>query len=57
MYVQKYYILFTSHSTQLSSSWEANQFSDSDEIPHILLWNLKVHTCQPPVPIGPNKDT
>ena len=35
-------------------SWEANQFSASQEIPHIL-WNLKVHycihKCVPPVSI------
>jgi len=37
-----------------SSSWEANWFSASQEIPHIL-WNLKVYYCNykclPPVPI------
>ena len=30
------------HSTEQSRSWEANRFSDSQEIPCIL-WNLKVH--------------
>ena len=37
-----------------SPSWEANQFSASQEIPHIL-WNPKVHYCiqnsPPPVSI------
>jgi hypothetical protein len=37
-----------------SPSWEANKFSASQEIPHIL-WKLKVHyrihNSPPPVPI------
>ena len=37
-----------------SPSWEANQFSASEEIPSIL-WNLKfhchIHKCPPPVPV------
>ena len=39
---------------QQSPSWQANQFSASKEIPHIL-WNLKVqyciHKCPQPVPV------
>ena len=46
------YIL--THSMEQSPSWEANWFSASQEIPHIL-WNPKVH-CRvykspPPVPV------
>ena len=37
-----------------SPSWEANRFSASIKIPHIL-WNLKfhyrLHKCLPPVPV------
>jgi hypothetical protein len=40
------------HSMEQSPSWEADQFSASQEIPHIL-WNTKVHysthKCPPPV--------
>jgi hypothetical protein len=48
----QHYLL--THSMEQSSSWEANRFSASHEIPHIL-WNPKVHYCirkyLPPVPI------
>ena len=42
------------YSMEQSSSWEANWFAASQEIPHIL-WNPKVHycihKCLPSVPI------
>ena len=42
------------HSKEQNSSWEANRFSASQEITHIL-WNPKVHyhihKWTPPVPI------
>ena len=44
---------FLTYSMEQSPSWKANQFSASQEIPHIL-WNPKVHyrihKCLPPVP-------
>ena len=40
-YLLTYFDLLT-HSVKQSPSWEANRFSTSQEIPHIL-WNPKVH--------------
>ena len=49
-----YAYAYTACSIQQSPSWEANWFSASQEIPHILQ-NPKVHycihKCPPPVPI------
>ena len=49
-----YMRIVRTYSVQHSSSWEANQFSASQEIPRIL-WNPKVYhhvyKNQPPVPI------
>jgi len=51
------YVRFTylpTYSMEQSPSWEANQFSASQEFPRIL-WNPKVHyrirKCPPPLPI------
>ena len=47
-------VVLHTYSMQQSLSWEANRFSASQEIPHIL-WNPKVHyrihKCRQPVPI------
>ena len=47
-------LLHTPYSMQQSTSWEANRFSASQEIPRIA-WKPKVHyrihKCLPPVPI------
>ena len=54
MNIKSYQILLITYSMQQSPSWEANQFADSQEIPHIL-WNPKVHyrirKFPPPVPL------
>ena len=48
------HVIVLNYSTNQSPSWEANRFSASQEIPHIL-WNPKVHyrihKCPPPLPI------
>ena len=48
------FIYLLTYSMEQSPSWEANRFSASQEIPHILC-NPKVHyrshKCPPPVPI------
>jgi hypothetical protein len=47
-------LFYDIYCMEQSPSWEANRFSASQEIPHIL-WNPKVHyhshKCPPPVPI------
>ena len=55
-YCNNHYLLtyLLTYSMEQSPSWEANRFSASQEIPHIL-WNPKVHYCihkyPSPVPI------
>ena len=57
IYILRVYLL--NYSMEQSSSWKANRFSASQEIPRIL-WNPKVHyrihKCPPPVPIQSQLD-
>ena len=58
LFYTKHTYLLTDYMEQ-SSSWSANRFSASQEIPRIL-WNPKVHyrihKCLPPIPILRNID-
>jgi hypothetical protein len=54
MSVTQIWLYLGTYSLEQSSSWKANRFSTSQEIPHIL-WNPKLHYSiykyPPPVPI------
>jgi len=54
LYAWMVHVSILTYFTEQSPSREANRFSASQKIPHIL-WNLKVHYCShkclPPVPI------
>ena len=54
-YLLSYLLTYSlTHSMQQSPSWEADPFSATQEIPHIL-WNVMVHysihKCPPPAPM------
>jgi hypothetical protein len=52
-YILSLLLFVVTYSMEQSLSWEANWFSASQEIPHIV-WHLKVqyrtYKCLPPVP-------
>jgi len=50
----KHNLVLLTNSMELSPSWEANRFSASQQIPHILRipkTHCRIHKCSPPFPI------